>query len=223
MEGAEDSAAAYMDPKHKQFQIEASLGWRDFAAGMPDAVANADTYKLLRSFRRVRSPGEEHVYTSANTILLADLIERITGEPLADVIGSEIWSRMGAEHDALLLVNEKGMPIAHAGLTTTLRDLARFGLLFTPSGSGVLPRSFLGRLLHEGRPALLGEKNAGNHASYQWDVITPAGELVKGGFGDQLLFVDTKKDVVIAYFGTNLRVDSMPTRLPIRQMAAQYF
>ncbi len=223
MEGAEDSAAAYMDPKHKQFQIEASLGWRNPTPDMPPEVARGDTYGLLRTFRRARSAGEEHVYTSANTILLADLIERITARRLADVIGSEIWSRMGAEHDGLLLLNDQGIPIAHAGLVMTLRDLARFGLLFTPSGGGVLPRHFLDRLLHEGRPALLGPKNDGDYASYQWDVITRTGQMVKGGFGDQLLYVDTNKDVVIAYFGTNKSVDSMPTRLPIRRLIAQYF
>lgn len=223
MEGAEDSAAAYLDPKHRQFQIEASLGWRVATPDMPAAAANGDAYGLLRLFRRVRNPGEQHVYTSANTILLADLIERTTDHRLADVMDSEIWSKMGAEHDALLLVNDHGIPIAHAGLVMTLRDLARFGLLFTPLGRGVLPRTFVSRLLHEGRPALLGPKNNGDHASYQWDRITAAGEMEKGGFGDQLLFIDTNRDVVIAYFGTNARVDSMPTRLPLRRMVAQYF
>jgi CubicO group peptidase (beta-lactamase class C family) len=190
---------------------------------MPAAVASEDTYDLLRSFRRVRPPGEQFVYTSANTILLADLIEWVTGRRLAETIGSEIWSKMGAEHDGLLLVNGKGIPVAHGGLIMTLRDLARFGLLFTPSGAGVLPRSFLSRLLHEGRRALLGPNNNGDHASYQWDLITSTGEMFKGGFGDQLLYIDTTRDVVIGYFGTNLRVDSMPTRLPLRKLVAQYF
>ncbi len=223
MEGAEDSAAAYLDPKHKQFQIEASLGWRPATPEMPAAVANGDTYGVLRGFRRMRKAGEQFAYTSANTILLADLIERITGRRLADVIAGDIWSRIGAEHDALLLVNGKGFPIAHAGLTMTLRDLARFGMLFTPSAAGVLPKTFLDRLLHGGRPALMGPKNNGDHASYQWDMITAAGEIIKGGFGNQLLYIDVNKDVVIAYFGTNLRVDSLPTRLPLRKMVAQYF
>jgi CubicO group peptidase (beta-lactamase class C family) len=186
-------------------------------------VGNGDTYGLLSGFRRVRNAGEQHVYTSANAILLSDLIEQITDSRLADVIGSEIWSRMGAEDDALLLVNGEGIPIAHAGLEMTLRELARFGSLFTPSGRGVFPRTFLRRLLHEHGPALLGRKNNGDHASYQWGVITPAGETVKGGFGDQLLFVYTNRDVVIASFGTNAPVDSMPTRLPLGNMVAQYF
>ncbi len=182
MEGAEDSAAAYLDPKHRQFQIEASLGWRPATAQMPDGVANGETYDLLRIFRRVRKPGEQFVYTSANTILLADLIERIAGLRLVDVIDSDIWRRMGAEHDGLLLVNDKSIPIAHAGLVMTLRDLARFGLLFTPSTSGVLPQKFVDRLLHGGRAALLGPNNNGDHAGYQWDRITAAGEMVKAGF-----------------------------------------
>lgn len=193
--------------------METSLGWRAPTPEMPASVKEADTYGMLKTYRRLRNPGEQQAYTSANTLLLADVIEHVTGARLSDAIDAEIWSKMGAEHDALLLVNVKGVPIAHAGMITTLRDLARFGLLFTPSGNGILPAGFLNRLLPQ----------ATHHSSYQWDAVTTAGEIIKGGFGDQLLYVNTKKDVVIAYFGTNARPDSMPSRLPLRRLVAQYF
>lgn len=225
MEGAEDSAAAYMDPKHRQYQMEASLGWRLPTPEMPTVVDAADTYGLLREFRRVQKPGERYVYVSANTLMLTAIMERVTGRRLADLIETDIWGKIGAEHDAQLLLNRKGVPIAHGGMVSTLRDLARFGIAFTQSGKGVLPQDYIDRLLHEGRPALIGPRHspAIDHTSYQWDAISGDGEIVKGGFGDQLLYVNTRKDVVVAYFGTNARVDSMPTRLPLRKLIAQYF
>ncbi len=225
MEGVEDSAAAYLDPQHKQFQMEASLGWRAPTAEMPGSVKAEDTYGMLKTFRRVRKPGEQQAYTSANTLMLADMIEHVTGKRLGEVIDAEIWNKMGAENDALLLVNAKGIPIAHGGMVTTLRDLARFGLLVSQSTNSVLPPRFLNRLLEQPRPAPSehNQQQATHHSSYQWDAVTPDGEILKGGFGDQLLYIDTRRDVVIAYFGTNSRPDSIPTRLPLRRLVAQYF
>jgi len=49
------------------------------------------------------------------------------------------------------------------------------------------------------------------------------GELEKGGFGNQYLFVDRERDLVIAYFGTNATVDAPGLRLPLRELAAIYF
>ena len=54
-------------------------------------------------------------------------------------------------------------------------------------------------------------------------MASDAGELVKGGFADQLLFIDTARDVVIVYVGTNNSMDAMPTQLPLRALVAEYF
>jgi CubicO group peptidase (beta-lactamase class C family) len=67
----------------------------------------------------------------------------VTGKRLGEVIDAEIWNRMGAENDALLLLNAKRIPIAHGGMVTTLRDLARFGLLLSQPNDSVLACRFL--------------------------------------------------------------------------------
>ena len=140
MEGSETSIAAYTDPAHKHYQLEVSLGWRSPQPDMPQSVPQTgDTYRLLETFRREQPAGAEQVYTSANTALLAWLIETVTGRRLADAITERIWSMIGAEQDAFLLENARGIPIAHGGLAMTLRDVARFGLQFTPS-AGWPPR-----------------------------------------------------------------------------------
>jgi hypothetical protein len=85
-------------------------------------------------------------------------IKRLTSKPLSDLVSDLMWSKIGAENDAYLVINGKGFPVAHAGMVLTLRDLARFGLFFTPSGGadpgGGVPRGFLRRLLEPRRPAL---------------------------------------------------------------------
>ena len=50
-----------------------------------------------------------------------------------------------------------------------------------------------------------------------------ANDFFKGGFGDQLLYVAPRKDVVIAYFGTNASLESKAYPLPLRAMVDQLF
>src|SRR5262249_25126909 len=62
MEGVEDSPDAYTDPAHKQFQLEASLGWQPLRASLPSSARSGDTYEFLKTFKRVRNPGEVQAY-----------------------------------------------------------------------------------------------------------------------------------------------------------------
>ena len=59
--------------------------------------------------------------------------------------------------------------------------------------------------------------------AYQWDAVTTKGDFFEGGFGNQLLYVAPRKDVVIACFGTNESIDSAPVLLPLRQMVDDLF
>ena len=229
MDGAEDSLAAYNDANHKHYQLEASLGWQPLTSAMPDSARSYETYEFLKTFHRVRKAGEAQRYTSANTELLSALLERVTGKTLPQILGEMFWSKISAENDAYFLLNPKGFPIAHAGMGTTLRDLARFGLLFTPSGQSVddpaIPPAFLKNLLEKKRPELQTDKEPSwfSHSSYQWDGVTKFGQIFKGGFAGQLLFVDCKRDVVIAYFGTNANENWHPTPLPLVHLVETYF
>lgn len=231
IEGAETGADAYSDPRHKHYQLEASLGFLPKTDSMPEAVQREETYQYLSTLGRVRPPGSRWVYTSANTVVLGWLLERVTGKTLAEVLSDEIWSHIGAEGDALMAVNRNGIAVAHAGMTATLRDLARFGLLFAHrdgagEGERVISDHVLRRIIDGGRPQILepGSHPAWlTHVAYQWDGVTDKGDFFKGGFAGQLLYVAPRKDVVIAYFGTNESLDSKPPLLPLRQMVEDLF
>ncbi len=236
MEGSEWQGAPYSDPAHRHYQLEASLGWLPKVGEAPPAVVAEAPYEFLAGLGRVAEPGTRYEYLSANTAILGWLVEKVSGQPLAEVLTEEIWSRMGSEADAQIVVNRNGVAIAHAGMAMTLRDLARYGLLFTPSwkvvaDERIVSENHLRRLLEAGRPELLTDQQAPNwrrpawvrHASYQWDGVGKDGELFKGGFANQLLFVSTQADVVVAYFGTNASLDDRPLLLPLRKMVADLF
>jgi CubicO group peptidase (beta-lactamase class C family) len=217
MEGANES---YTDPANKHYQYEASLGWQPTTPEMPESVAQGDTYRYVASLKQVRPQGEAWAYASVNTAVLGWVLEEITNKSIADVLGEEIWSKIGADADALIVVNNKGIAASHGGLITTLRDLARFGLVFTPSWQAtsrtqIVSDSFLRRITQNGRPTLVKDWIFGprpawlDHVAYQWDAITTSGTFFKGGFGGQILFIAPQKDVVIAHFGTNKSLDDI--------------
>jgi CubicO group peptidase (beta-lactamase class C family) len=184
IEGNESSNDAYRNPAHKQFQLEATLGWQPRTApNLPEAVRSGDLLAFLGALKRERKPGETWAYTSSNTAVVAEAISRVTGKSLADAISQRLWSKIGAEHDALLAENERGFPVAHAGMAATLRDLARFGLLFTknpaPGQRNIISEQILKRIFTSRGG---GDEHGMLPLTYQWDLLSDKGELAKGGW-----------------------------------------
>jgi CubicO group peptidase (beta-lactamase class C family) len=225
MEGAEESNDAYRNPKHKEFQLEATLGFQSRTAPeLPEAARRGDLFGMLRTIKRERPPGEKWAYTSSNTAVVGEVVSRVSGESLADTISDLIWSKIGAEHDSLLAENERGYPASAGGMAATLRDLARFGLLFTKSVSATQPPVISDAILKRifgGRGAKADEDGM-LPKIYEWDMISDQGELAKGGWAGQLLYINREKNVVVAWFGTNLVPDPEVEPLPCRMIAKTF-
>jgi CubicO group peptidase (beta-lactamase class C family) len=226
MEGSETSIDAYRNPKHKEFQLEATLGWQPrTASGLPEAARRGDLFGMLRTIKRERPAGEKWAYTSNNTSVIGEIVSRVAGKSLADTISDLIWSTIGAEHDATLVQNERGFPMSGAGMAATLRDVARFGLLFTKNPPPDQPRIIsdaIVKRIFTGRGGTLDEHGM-LPLTYEWDMISDKGELAKGGWAGQLLYINRQKNVVVAYFGTNLVADPKLEPLPCRMIAKTLF
>jgi CubicO group peptidase (beta-lactamase class C family) len=129
----------------------------------------------------------------------------------------------------MLTLNERGFPMSGAGMAATLRDVARFGLAFTktpPAGqSRIISDAIMQRIV--GGRAGEGGAKPDEHGmlplTYEWDMISDKGELAKGGWAGQLLYINREKDVVIAYFGTNQVPDPKLEPLPCRIIARTFF
>ena len=222
MAGDEKEGDSYRNPARIAFQLEATLGWQlRTAPSLAPAVRRGDLIGFLSGMKRVDSPGAKWVYNSTNTALLGEVVSRVSGKSLADAASDLVWSRIGADHDALLVENEVGYPVAHAGLAATLRDVARFGLVFTKERTGGRDPVVSERIIQRMFQARGGK--ADEHGmlplTYQWDLIGEHGELAKGGWAGQLLYVNREKDVVVVWLGTNKSSDYKPELLPCRMIA----
>lgn len=226
LEGIEDS---YTNPERKHYQYEASLGWLPKPEGLPSSVMEEDTYAFIATLQKKSEPGTAWEYVSVNTMVLAWLAEEVTGKRFPEVLSETIWSKIGADADALVTVNSRGQAAVHGGIVATLRDVARFGLLFTKGRArGVVSESYLRKILEGGRPQLLEASEHDDadvrHATYQWDRVYRDGSFFKGGFGGQGLYVSPERDVVLAYVGTHGYDAPAPPVLDVcRKMIADLF
>lgn len=222
MEGEENEADSYRNPARTAFQLEATLGWQlRTAPSLSPPIRQGNLIGFLSGMKRANPPGAKWAYNSTNTALLGEVVARVSGKSLADALSDLVWSRIGADHDALLVQNEVGYPLAHAGLAATLRDLARFGQVFTKertSGHEPVVSERTVQRMFQVRGVKADERGM-LPLTYQWDLVGEHGELAKGGWAGQLLYVNREKDVVVVWMGTNKTSDFNAEPLPSRMIA----
>ena len=228
MEGAETGNDAYRNPQHKQFQLEATLGWQPRTAPeLPEAARRGDLLAFFRTIKRERPAGQKWAYTSSNTSVIGEVVSRVTRKSLADAISDLIWSKMGAEHDATLAQNERGYPASHAGMAATLRDIARFGILFTKNPPAGQPRVISDAVIKRIFAGYGNQRTPDEHGilplTYEWDMLSNKGELAKGGWAGQLVYINRDKDVVVSWSGTNQVADPKLEPIPCRIIANTFF
>jgi CubicO group peptidase (beta-lactamase class C family) len=183
-----------------------------------DEAAPDNPYEYIAGLKvgRYAEQGTSFEYGSINTYILGWLVERLTGMPFQDALSREIWTRIGAEGDAAFLAPRFGVPLFAGGFLSRIRDMARFGLLFTPSYKVVSDQKLISdahiEVLKEGgNPALLANGRLGpldeamadivKHNVYQWDLVFTNNDLFKGGWAGQGLLVNPDRDLVAVYAG----------------------
>jgi len=204
-----DCSDDYADFDSCYFRYETSLG-----DGVPNGSSPDNPYDMLAEFDYGfwAKPGTGFDYSGINTFLLGWLVEEVTGMPFQDALSREIWTQIGAEADAAIFAGRYGVPLTHGGFVARLRDLARFGLLFTPSYAVVSDRKivsdrYLDLIRYGGRPELLANARFGpppegvKHNVYQWDLVFDNDDFYKGGWAGQGLLVNSERDYVAVYAG----------------------
>jgi CubicO group peptidase (beta-lactamase class C family) len=192
------------------YRYSMAVGDGYWTAASPD---NPYTYLASVKAERWAEQGTSFSYSGVNTFILGWLVEKLTGMPFQDALSLEIWTRIGAEGDAALLAPRYGVPNTHGGLMARVRDVARFGLLFTPSHGRVseekiISDRYIDLILNGGNPALLKNARFGapedptiRHNVYQWDTVWNNGDVLKGGWAGQGLLINPKRDLVAVYTG----------------------
>ena len=193
----------YIDKSACYYVYSAAIGDGYWDESSPD-----NPYEFVSSLRvgSFAEQGTQYDYSGVNTFVLGWLVEKITGLQLHDAVSQMIWSKIGAEADASFFAPRFGVPVMHGGLLARPIDLAKFGLLFTPSYRAVsetpiISKEHIEKLLNEGRPELLGKHlpQGAKHNIYQWDMVFEDGTIYKGGWAGQGIIVNPVHDYVFVW------------------------
>jgi CubicO group peptidase (beta-lactamase class C family) len=205
-----DCPEQYTDHNSCYYHYSMTIGDGYWTDQSPD---NPYTYLATVKAERWTEQGTSFSYSGVNTFILGWLVEKITGLPFQDALSREIWTRIGAESDASLLAPRFGVPNTHGGLLARVRDVARFGLLFTPSyhvvsDQKIISDRYLDMILNGGNPELLKNARYGapkdptiKHNVYQWDTVWSNNDFLKGGWAGQGLLINPERDLVAVWTG----------------------
>ncbi|MDR1557795.1 MAG: beta-lactamase family protein [Tannerellaceae bacterium] len=93
-------------------------------------------HAITFGMKQVETPGVNFIYQSGVTQLLAFIVEKATGEHLAQYVSRKLWTPMHAEENALWSLDKaEGMEKAYCCFNSNARDFARFGQLILNKGS----------------------------------------------------------------------------------------
>ena len=152
--------------------------------------------------------GEQFVYRTPNTDVLAWLITRAEGKPFTQVLSERLWQPLGMLGDADMIVDEVGSPFAGGGLNLRLEDLARFGEALRLGGLGVIPEADIDRMRQGGDPdrfhkAAYPLLSGWSYGSQWWHAHDNHGCFSARGIHGQTLWIDPLAEMVIARFASH--------------------
>jgi len=120
----------YDDPKAQVAVSDRVYLWRP-GDGNPGP---ADAIEFFATLTNDGPHGGPFRYRSILTDVFAWVLERAGQARFSDVVARELWQPMGAEHGAEVTVDADGNALADGGISATLRDAGRVGLLAVRRG-----------------------------------------------------------------------------------------
>ena len=148
-------------------------------------------------------PGEKFEYNNVNSMLLADILFRATGVPADTLLNERILKKIGMDN-ITLWKDSAGNPLTYCCIDTTVRQYARFGLLFARGGKWrdqqIIPRKFVDQTFELEWSEIPSESlQVKRGYSLHWWISRYDKQAkifnASGKFG-QYIFVDPKNDTV---------------------------
>ena len=169
----------------------------------------------MRLVDNTHAHGGPFRYCSLMTDVLGWVLQRATETPFAELFSSAIWSKIGAEQDAYVIVDTAGFAVVEGGICASLRDFGRFGLMCLQNGEidgwKIVPAEWLGRLLVRDQELIdtfsvsrsydPSTPDAFCHDLW-WIVDADRGVYRASGMNGQALFIHHPSSTVVAKFST---------------------
>lgn len=162
---------------------------------------------IVLTLENERAPGTFNRYVSADTQVLGMVLRSATGKTVTDYTSDKLWKPLGMSADASWLIDAEGMEAVFAGLSMTLRDMMRFGVLYMNKGEAngvqVVPEHWImDSITPDSEPLLPGENPLSDWVmgyGYQWWLPeSEEGEFMAMGIYGQAIYINPARKIVIA-------------------------
>jgi CubicO group peptidase (beta-lactamase class C family) len=194
----------YLNPDDNYLRYRESTGWNPRRAGF---TANLNDY--LAGLQKNTYPhGARFHYCSPNSDLLGWIVERASGQRLAEFMSERLWSPLGAASDGYITVDAAGAPRTAGGICVTVADLARFGEMVrcrgVANGQQVVPGEWIDDIRAGGKPEqwargeMLAFLPQGRYRSKWYTRGGASHGFFANGIHSQWLYIDPAADLVVA-------------------------
>ncbi len=203
----ENDKGSFTDPNHCFYKmLQHSAVYTEPNPGFEESLI-----ELLANSGKIEYDQQTFDYTSANTVILTAIAERVSSKPFHELVQEYIWTKIGAEDDARVTLSSTGVAGSYGLMLMRLRDLARYGLAFTDDATTkIASKRYLNQIHTGDRELFRSEGGTDQHMrkqfyegqgadfqSYYWDVIFEDGDFFKEGFGGQGLYISPSKRLII--------------------------
>lgn len=184
------------------YDTEDSDNVRLYRTAVPEGADPVVEY--MRRLPRAHPPGTVWHYSTGEADLAGVLLRRVSHGSLSDLLSEAVWKPFGMGRDGLWIA-EGGREFAGSGVSATLRDYGRFGLLTLRGGAGVVPAGWFAAAT---RPAFSAGDD-GRGYGMGWWTFADGSYAALGIFG-QSVWVDPARDLVVVMLGAWPTATSVP-------------
>lgn len=162
------------------------------------AGKEAHILTYMKNLPKEHVPGTHWNYSTGETDLVGILIQKASGKSLAEYLSDHVWKPFGMEFSGYWLADEcSGLNIGGSGLSASLRDYARLGLVMLYGGQIEETSIFDEEWLANATSSLYATNEEGGGYGYLW-WHNPDGSYIAQGIFGQMVYVNPSKKLVIA-------------------------
>jgi len=199
----------YANPRTSFWGYARAGGLRPRSANHAEA---ASLFEYLGTVRKEGAHGREFAYKTVNTEVMGWVMARVTGRSFAHLLHERLWEPLGCGEDGYVVVDSAGMPMVGAGLSASLRDLARFGELMRRegewNGKQLIEAAVVDDLQRGGDPTKFAKAGYAllpgySYRSMWWVTHNELDAFEGRGIHGQRLYIAPRAELVVARFASH--------------------
>ena len=182
------------------------------------AIATGTSMRdFSRTLTNEKEPGTYMHYVSINTQVLGFLLQEVTNRSISEYLYEKIWNPLGMEDSAYFILDDVEDELALGGLNASLRDYAKFGLLYLQKGrwndSQIISEQWIeDSYKTDGKHLVPGVRDTSSNPwgyGYQWWVPGfPDTDYTASGVYNQYIYIAPESGIVIAKTSSNHKYTS---------------